>query len=109
MSLLYKGAIVPENKVDIQEFLDEISDFLNGMSSDSGATGDIAFRIREPETDEKDWEVKVSGQISDGQDNDGNEIWKQTELQDYYFGKTLKDAVEQIYTDFKEQYSDKLP
>ena len=108
MSLFYKSATVPEKKYDIQEFLAEISDFLNHLSLDN-ATGDLSFHIREPEANGDEWEVKVSGQISDGQDKDGSEIWKQTELQDYYFGKTLKEAVEQIFSDVKLHYGDKLP
>ncbi len=109
MGLFYKSATVPEKKDDIHEFLAEISDFLNGSLPDSGATGDLDIHIQEPEANGDEWEVKVSGQISDGQDNDGREIWKQTELQDYYFGKTLKEAVEQIFSDVKLHYGDKLP
>ncbi len=91
--------IVPEKKTGILQFLDEIRDSLNDGDG-CCATGNITFEIQEPKTNEHEWEIKVSGQISDGQDNDGNEIWKNIELQDHYFGKTLKDAAEQLYSDY---------
>ena len=109
MGLLYKDAKVPEKEEDIQSFLTEIADFLMNSSSNCVATGEFNLDIIEPEAKEDEWEVKVSGQISDGQDNDGNEIWKQTELQDDYFGKTLKDAVEHFFSDVKLHYGDMLP
>jgi len=108
MSLLYTEAVVPEEKDDIQDFLDEISNSLNSGVSGSVATGGVNFYIREPEAEEDKWEVEVSGQISDGQDNNGNEVWIQTKLEDFYLGETLKGAVGQLFSDFKLHYGGNL-
>ena len=67
MSLLFKGESIPETRDDIQELLDEIASNLNGLAQDFGATGDVRFDIQEPEASEEKWEIKVSGQISNGQ------------------------------------------
>ena len=109
MSFLCKSATVPEREDDIKEFLAEISDFLNHLASGSGATGDLSFHIREPEANGDEWRIEVMGQISDGQDSNGREIWKETELQDYYSSITLKEAVEQIFSDAKSYYGASLP
>lgn len=108
MSLLYRNASVPVERKDIEAFLAEIEQFLNNLSSLTGAIGDVKFSIQEPESKDGECEIEVNGQISNGQDNDGKEIWKNTELNDCYSGKTLKEVVEQIFTDVKLHYGDSL-
>lgn len=106
MSLLHKNAKAPVERKDIEAFLAEIEQFLNNMSSATGATGDVKFSIQKPATKNGEFEIEVSGQISNGQDNDGKEIWKSTELNDSYSGKTLQEVAEQIFTDVKSHYGD---
>ena len=108
MSLLSKGAVVPEKIDDLLKFLDDMADFINKLCSDRGIPGRLNFSVFEPEAREN-WRVEVKGQIPAGQNFAGKEIWKPVELQDCYSGKTLKEAAEQIFSAIKLHYGDKLP
>jgi hypothetical protein len=88
--------------------LAEIEQILNGLSSLSGAAGDVKFSIQKSEGKDGWCEIEVSGQISNGQDIDGKEIWKSPELNDRYSGQTLKAVVEQILADVKSHYGASL-
>src|SRR5665647_2770549 len=98
---------LPEKAEAIRK-LKEISQRLNKLSSDIGATGDLKFHIQDPAANGDKWEVYIEGQISDGQDQNGKELWKSSKLQDCYSGETLADAVEQILSDAKKHYCGKL-
>jgi len=99
MSLFFKKSpVVPEKEEDIVEFLSEISDYISNLS-DNNATGDVHFDIQKPENKGDRWIIDVNGQISDGQDLDGNELWKEPDLHTYYEGLTLKEAAEKILHD----------
>lgn len=103
MSLLHGDATVPTKKDDIKEFLDGISESLN--QNNAGAIGTLSFHIYEPDANEENWAIEVEGQISGGQDNDGTEIWQDSELQDSYSGQTLKEAAEKLLSDYELYYS----
>lgn len=108
MTLFHKNTKVPVERKDIEAFLAEIAQFLNNMSSSTGATGDVKFSIQDPSAKDGEFEIEVSGQISNGQDNDGKEIWKGTGLNDSYSGTILQEIAEKIFMDVKSHYGDRL-
>ena len=93
---------VPEREKDIREFLAEIAKGLN--CPEHRAEGNLEFCIQEPDASEENWIITVEGQVSGGHDNDGIEIWKDTELRDSYSGTTLKEAAEELFSDYKSNY-----
>ena len=108
MSLLYIDTLVPEDSEEIQEFLEEIESFFNGLSDVGGG---FKLTIQEEETPDGRWQWQIipSGAISDGQDNDGRELWKSPDLSSCYAGNTIQEAAGQLFDEVKINYGDRLP